>query len=290
MEQTAQEMWSDATRQGSIGSQTLSFQPTLHNLFGDYAVEIVSVADGHEQMFWNYVNRDPIDHYFFILDWTQRREQTKIFLAVEGKEVLGSLLVFADYIVQFRGSREAVQKLLEYANLEKVELQAPPDCEDIVCQKYKPRIRQEMVLMRLNRGEEYVRLSETPVRLNVGDAEEVAALMRRCDPEWWGEITSERLKERWQNVLWLGIKQEGKLVSVGNTRFVDLASNVGVVATDEHYRSRGYATSIVSALVREILKRSPIALIHVIADNVPAVRAYTKVGFRPYRTYVSIRS
>jgi GNAT superfamily N-acetyltransferase len=259
-------------------------------VFGDYTVEIVSVVDGYEQMFWNYVNRDPIDHYFFILDWTQRREQTKIFLAVEEKEVLGSLLVYADYIVQFRGSREAVQKLLERANLEKVELQAPPDCEDIVCQRYKPRIRQVMILMRLNRGEEHFRLTETPIRLNATDAEEVAALMRRCDPEWWGEITSEQLKQRWQNVFWLGIKQEGKLVSVGNTRFVDFASNIGIVATDERYRSRGYATSIVSGLVKEILKGSPIALIHVIADNVPAVRAYTKVGFKPYRTYLSIRS
>jgi predicted GNAT family acetyltransferase len=46
----------------------------------------------------------------------------------------------------------------------------------------------------------------------------------------------------------------------------------------------------VSALVQEILKRSPIALIHVIADNAPAVRAYSKVGFKPYKTYLSIRS
>jgi predicted GNAT family acetyltransferase len=46
----------------------------------------------------------------------------------------------------------------------------------------------------------------------------------------------------------------------------------------------------VSALVEEILKRSPIALIHVIADNTPAVRAYSKVGFKPYKKYLSIRS
>ena len=253
-------------------------------------MEIVSVADGYEQMFWNCVNRDPIDYYFFILDWAQRREQTKIFLAVEGEEVLGSLLVFDDHVVQFRGSREAVQKLLEYANLVKVELQAPLDCEDIVCQKYKPRIRQDMMLMRLNRGEEHVCLIETPVRLDVEDADEVAALMRRCDPEWWGETEAEQLKQRWQNVFWLGIRQDGKLVSVGNVRFVDFASNIGVVATDEYHRSRGYATSIVSALVEEILKRCPIALIHVIADNAPAVRAYSKVGFKPYKTYLSIRS
>ena len=253
-------------------------------------MEIVSVADGCEQMFWNYVNRDPIDYYFFIVDWTQRREQTKIFLAVEGKEVLGSLVVFADSIVQFRGSREAVQKLLEYANVDKVELQAPPDCEDIVCQKFKPRVRQDMVLMRLNRGEERIRITEKPVRLGIEDAEAIADLMRRCDPEWWGDAKAENLRKSLETMLALGIRKDGRLVSAGYTRFVDFASNISMVATDERYRGRGYATSIVSALVEEILKRSPIALIHVIADNAPAVRAYSKVGFKPYKTYLSIRS
>jgi len=253
-------------------------------------MEIVSVADSNEQMFWDYVNRDPLNYYFFILDWVQRREQTKIFLAVEGKEVLGSLLIFADRIVQFRGSRRAVQRLIEYVNLEKVELQAPLDCEDIICQKYKPRVKQSMVLMRLNRGEEQIRLTENPVRLGIEDAEEVAALMRRCNPEWWGDASAEQLKQRWESLFWLGIKKEGKLVSVGNTRFVDFASNIGVVATDERYRNRGYATSIVSALVQKIFQRSPIAIIHVIADNAPAIRVYSKVGFKPYKTYLSIRT
>jgi len=115
-------------------------------------MEIVSVANGYEDIFWSYVNCDPINYYFFILDWNQHRAQTKILLAVEGERVLGSLLIFAEYIVQFRGSREAVKKLLEYVNLEKVDLQAPLDCEDIVCQKYKPRVKQNMMLMRLNRG------------------------------------------------------------------------------------------------------------------------------------------
>ena len=252
-------------------------------------MEIVSVADGYERMFWSYVNRDPMDYYFFMLDWTQRREQTKIFLAIEEKEVLGSLLVFADYNVQLRGSRMAVQKLLEYVDVEKVELQAPPDCEDLVCQKYKPRVKQDMVLMRLNRGEESIQITEKPVRLGVEDAEEVADLMRRCDPEWWGDTKAEKVRTSLETAFALGIKKDDRLVSAGSTRFVDFASNISMVATDEKYRSRGYATSIVSALVEEILKRSPIALIHVIADNAPAVRAYSKVGFKPYKTYLSLR-
>ena len=253
-------------------------------------MKIVSVVDGYEQTFWDYVNRDPLNYYFFIIDWNQRKEQTKIFLAIEEKEVLGSLLVFVDYNVQLRGSRKAVQKLLEYVDLEKVELQAPPDCEDVVCEKYKPRIKQNMVLMCLNRGEESIQITEKPVRLGVEDAEEVADLMRRCDPEWWGEAKAEKVRTSLETTFALGIKKDGRLVSAGYTRLVDFASNINMVATDEKYRSRGYATSIVSALVEEILKRSPIALIHVIADNAPAVRAYSKVGFKPYKTCLSIRS
>jgi len=256
-------------------------------------VEVVQVANESERIFWNYVNRDPINYYFFIMDWTQNRQQTRIFLAIEEKEVLGSLLVFAESIVQFRGSHKAVQKLIECVKFDKVELQAPPDCEDVVCQRFKPRIKEHMVLMRLNRGEEqHIHSVQTPARLNVEDAEEVASLLRRCDPEWWGKITSEQLKQRWQNnAYWLGIRDEKKLVSVGGTRFYfDFATNIHVVATDEHYRGRGCATSIVSALVQEIFQRSPIALIHVIADNAPAVKVYSNVGFKPYKTYLSIRS
>lgn len=253
-------------------------------------MKIVSVAEGYEKLFWDYVNRDPLNYYFFILDWNQRREDTKILLAIEENEVLGSLLIFADRILQFRGCREAVHKLVEHANLEKAELQAPLDCEDIICQKFKPRIKQVIMLMRLNRGEEHIQIVENPQRLSVEDADEVAALMRRCEPEWWGEITSEQLRRGWPNVFWIGIKKDGKVVSVGNTRFVDFASNIGIVATDENYRNRGYATSIVSALVKEIFKISSTAIIHVIEDNVPAICAYSKVGFKPYRKYLSIRT
>jgi predicted GNAT family acetyltransferase len=109
-------------------------------------------------------------------------------------------------------------------------------------------------------------------------------------PERWGETTAEKLKQKWHNVFWLGIRKEGKLVSIGKVRFVDFASNIGAVATDKNYRNRGYATSIVSALVQEIFKKSPIALIHVIPDNAPAIRVYSKVGFKPYKTYLSIRT
>jgi predicted GNAT family acetyltransferase len=51
----------------------------------------------------------------------------------------------------------------------------------------------------------------------------------------------------------------------------------------------GFATSIVSALVKEILKNSPVAIIHVRKDNASAIQVYSKVGFKPYKQYLMIR-
>ena len=253
-------------------------------------IRVVSIKDGFEQAFWNHVNQDPFHYYFFILDMKQRPEQTEIFLALQGERIQGLLLLYSDLIVQLRGNRRAVEKLLDYVDLEKVELQAPLDCEDIVTRKYKPQVRHELVLMTLKKGKENLKIKREPARLGLEDAEEVTEVMKKADPEWWGDITPENRRESKEKTHWLGIKRNGKIVSVGSTRFEDFGSNIGVIATAEGYRNMGYATSIASALVQEILKRSPAALIHVLSNNDPAVRVYSKVGFRPYRQYLLMRA
>jgi ribosomal protein S18 acetylase RimI-like enzyme len=253
-------------------------------------MKVVSIDDGLEQTFWNHVNRDPLNYYFFILDARQRRENTKILLAMENNKVEGLMLVYSDYIVQLRGDRRAVERLLDALSLEEVELQAPIDCEDIVCRKYQPLIRYELVIMRLRKGEESIQVEQQPVRLGVEDAEEVAELMRKADPDWWGDVTAEQQQESLRNAFWLGIRRNNRIVSLGNARFADIGSNIGVVATDERCRKLGYGTSIVSALVNEILKQSSTALIHVVNNNEPAKHVYSKVGFKPYKYYLLIRA
>lgn len=124
----------------------------------------------------------------------------------------------------------------------------------------------------------------------MNEAEEIADIMREADPEWWGEISTQHIAEGMKDRVWLGIRLDGKLVSIGNTRLTDWGSNIGVIATREEYRNRGYARSIVSALVKEILQKSDLALIHVLSDNFPAVRVYEKVGFRSHKQYFLARA
>jgi predicted GNAT family acetyltransferase len=257
-------------------------------------MKVVSIQDGFERVFWDVVNKDPLNYYFFIFDWTRRREQTRILLAMENERVVGSMLQYTahgrDNIVQLRGSRKAVEQLLARVDFERVELQAPVDCEDIVLKRYRPSFRHVLVLMCLKKGKENLQVKQAPVKLGVEDANDVVEVMRRADPEFWGELNAEQQKLAWKDAYMLGIRQDGKLVSIGLTRFVDIGSNVSAVATDKAYRNRGFATSIVSALADEILKRSPPALIHVLSDNTPAVRVYSKVGFKPCKQYILVRA
>lgn len=281
------------TRKGSVSFPNLLFRLLLSSICGS-RLNVALVDRNLEKAFWSYVNRDPLNYYFFITDFKFHPDQTKIWLAIEAQRIQGLLLVYRDYVVQFRGSRKAVRLLLDQVTLDKVDLQAPLGYDDIVLEKFTPKVKEEIVLMNLSRGEENILITATPERLSIKDAEEISQIMRNEDPVWWGETTAERLRlgftEAVAPAYWLGIRRDQKIVSAGMTRIVDSGSNISIVVTRKGYRNLGYATSIVSALVKEILKTSSTALIHVLSDNTSAIRTYSKVGFKPYRSYLSIHT
>jgi ribosomal protein S18 acetylase RimI-like enzyme len=210
-------------------------------------------------------------------------------LAIEGERIDGLALLYADTIVQLRGRRKAVMSLLDSVNFQKVELQAPLDCEDLVIGKYKPSFKHELLLMRLSKGEERLHLRHVPVKLRPEDLPDAVEVLAKADPEFWGDLDVEKQRVSWADAYIVGIRHEGRLASVGLTRFVDIGSNIGAIATEEKYRNMSYATSIVSALVKEIMQQAPPALIHVLSDNAQALHVYSKVGFKEYKRYLFIR-
>ena len=240
-------------------------------------------------MFWDHVSQDIFEYFFFVFDWKFRRDLTKILLALKDSRIEGMMLIYKQSAVHLRGSLEAAETLINQLDLEKATILAPKEHEPPVLTRYKPLGIHEMILMTLQREGERLYIKHPVIRLTPTDAEEIADLLRLALPEWWGETTAEGVIASMKEMLWLGIRDGGNLVSVGNTCLTEFGSNIGRVATHEAHRGRGYATSIVSALVREILRSSERALIHVLSDNLPALRVYTKVGFKPYRTYLFIR-
>ena len=256
-------------------------------------MEVVSLNTDFEPVFWQNVNQDILHNFFFAFDWKFNRGKTKIFLALKQKRIDGMMLIYGQSIVQLRGNHEAARILLEHLDLEKVDLQAPKEHKQCVLEKYEPTWSHDLMLMVLHKGEEKLQTTHPIVKLDASDADQIAAIMRKADPEFWNEITADQIIEGKNGVKCFGIKVNGELVSVGRTRLTKgIDHGVGhivTVATHEAHRNKGYATSIVSHSVRLIMDKMPVAVIYVLSDNPSAIKVYTKVGFEPYKTYFFVR-
>jgi predicted GNAT family acetyltransferase len=254
-------------------------------------MKIVSLEPALEPIFWRHVKRDLPHYYFFAFDWKYNRDKTKIMLALEENRIKGMMLVYSQYVAQFRGSKEAVKALLEKLDLEKVELQALRKHKPLILAKYKPLATHELMLMTLRKGEEKSQVKHPIINLDESEAEKIATIMKEADPEFWGTTTSQRIIEGINSgEHWVGIKVNKELVSIGSARLTEWGGLIGIIATQKMHRNKGYATSIVSELAKRILEKQSIAMIFVRSDNLPAVKAYSKVGFKPHRKYFFIRS
>jgi len=255
-------------------------------------LRVVALSDGLEKVFWGFVSRDPLDFHFFVYDWKFKREQTKIFMVLdEADAVSGLMVIFNGCIVQVRGSREAVRLLLHQLDVEEVAVQVPLGCEDIVVERFPVFKRKAAVaLLSLEKGKEAVNVSVELLRLGVGCAGEIAELMHDAYPEFWSVITAEGIAEEFGEALWFGVRCEGKLVAFGKAVPTPPVSHVAWIATREGYRNRGYATSVLSALLRELFVSSSTAFIYVLSDNPVAMRLYSKVGFKPCKRYLYVKT
>jgi ribosomal protein S18 acetylase RimI-like enzyme len=250
------------------------------------SLHVVELDESSEPVFWQHVLEDPLNYYFFIMDWKHEREDTRIFMALEEERIRGMMVVYKESIIQMRGHRDAVEVLLDTIDLPEIDMMAPIECEDLVLDRFEPRIKNEMMVMYVEKGDETIVKPHEPVELTPDDAEQISKLMRESYPDWWGKTTAENIRERMKKKLYLGFKIDAKVVSLGSAFFEEVGSVIGVVATEENHRNKGYATSVVSGLLEKIFQENERALIHVLVDNYPAIQTYRKVGFKPYRTYL----
>lgn len=54
------------------------------------------------------------------------------------------------------------------------------------------------------------------------------------------------------------------------------------VLTKEEFRNRGFATSVVSMLTEDLIKRGKVTSLYVREDNSHAIHVYMKIGFIEY--------
>jgi predicted GNAT family acetyltransferase len=202
------------------------------------------------------------------------------------------MLVYNDSMVQLRGSPEAVGFLLSSLNMENIDVQAPADCLDMLLAKFPVyKTKENLTLMRLEKGKENPKIVEEPERLHTENADEIAELMRESYPLMWSEMTGEKVKvlTSAKEAVQFGIRREGRLVALGAGFLTPHMSVVTWLATLKGFRRQGFCVSLLSVLVHEGLKTADFVAIYVLDENSAARRIYETVGFRAYRSFVLLR-
>ena len=121
------------------------------------------------------------------------------------------------------------------------------------------------------------------VPLGPSDLAEMAALAR-CE----GMKAFER--EPLARGPWYGVRRKGKLIAQGGTHLLlSRAAEIGNIVTARRYRRRGYASQVISALVRTLNAQGKAVFLQVLKDNAPAIACYERLGFERLRTMYLVK-
>lgn len=253
-------------------------------------MKIVPLNSETKSLFWKYVENRLEEYFFFIMDLKDYANLTKIFIAIDNtEEIQGMSLIYKDKQVQIRGSETAAKILLENIDLRSKEITVLLAHKKLIYHEFIKN-KKEMQLNRLtiHSGENIVYNQFDSEELKDSDREEIVQLYNKADPEYWGKVKSKDLIFN-ESHRWFGIKIDAQIVSFSQIWIGDDVGIISTVATHPDFQNRGYATSLVSYSLLELFKYSPLALIHVRADNASAVHTYQKVGFKVFAEYYNWR-
>lgn len=263
-------------------------------LSGEY-MHVVPLGPAIEGSFLKFLNQDVISNFFGLLDLKFQRDKTKFWIALEGDEILGYLLEFDGKALTIRGDVRCTAELLKKTTLMEPFVSIEPKHLPIFEKFYGPtkplRIPDRgkvstLLNMEVDRKRFRPIIRHDPRKLTVDEFEAVGRLSMKFYEENVRGIlpstpkrTVEALK---RGRLAYGIYEGGKLVSFacgGSNPVAENLSSVGPVYTSPEFRGRGYATSICSALVDELLGKSEKITLNVSKNDLAALRVYEKIGF-----------
>lgn len=113
--------------------------------------------------------------------------------------------------------------------------------------------------------------------LTLADTDEMIALAELTKPGPFGKRTRELGH-------YIGIRESNRLAAMAGERLhLRGYTEVSAVCTHPDFQGRGFAGQLISMLMRRIMQRGEIPILHVRHDNPGAIHLYEKLGFRTRR-------
>ncbi len=113
--------------------------------------------------------------------------------------------------------------------------------------------------------------------LNISNIQEMLTLAELTKPGPFGKRTPELGS-------YIGIRNASQMVAMAGERLrLPGYTEISAVCTHPEHRGRGYASSLVAALIRRITRRGETPFLHVATENVNAIHVYEKLDFKTRR-------
>ncbi len=258
-------------------------------------VEIIELEDREDKRFWDYVLRDVPYNFFFILDLKQYPEESRFFMALENDCIVGLCLIWKNHVAHVRGKNEDVVKTLFTAIPKEI-----PVKQINFEYRYKallktliPNPKHEISMHRMTLNKEKI-LPRFPLdkpftqrKLTEKDAPLIVKLLAKAAPKFWGNIKASAFTFD-ENNIYTGLFDGQKLISYTLVWIGEDAAIIATAATHPKYQNQGLATYLINESIHTMMNHTDIAIIHVVTDNEPALKVYSKVGYEVYATFVMV--
>lgn len=251
-------------------------------MFLIYSFNLVPIEKVGVKEFLRLLDEDRILHFFTIWDLRYEGDKTEVWIALRNREIQSYLLEYDKKIVHTHGTTESVKDLLSCIDLKEVVFVIEPHHLKMVEEFFeivepadsssKNKIT-KFLIMKVDKNSFKPLVRHYVKRLKAEDLDEVS--------EHLGEEQGRRVREAVKTGIAFGAYQDETLASFAAVTEIitDLALIRGVY-TSPPFRSKGLATSAVSALVKELFHLSKETVLWVSEDNFPAIRVYEKIGFK----------
>ena len=240
----------------------------------------IQLTPDNEAFFFDYIKNNFAEYLFFHVDYAQYPESTEIYMALDNeKKIQGMILIWKDRRIQLRGSIVSLKFLLNGKNYNPISITGLENHKKLIS-KFFPDYKKEIALYRmgLKKGDQKDFERFTFKRLSESHRGEITALMRIADPIYWGSNVSEDIMIDENNV-WYGIVEKNELKSIVNIWKYQNIGFLPIVGTHPDCWNQGYASSLISSVLKDLFREKKQCFIMVRVANVPAIHTYQKLGF-----------
>jgi len=252
------------------------------------SLKSVEVTLDNELIFYNQIKDNFAEYFFFHVDYVQYPDKTEIIMALDRQDkIQGMLLNWNGQRIQLRGSVESLDFILKDKSYTPFSITGFEVHKKLIATHF-PEYTREIGLYRMDmrRTQHNSREKYEFTVLSQEYKADIANLMRTTDPVYWGSRKPEDILIDENNILY-GIFDQNQIVCITSLWKYEEVGYITIVGTHPDYWNKGYASSLVSSVLKILFQDKKQCLITVRVDNPPAIHVYEKLGFKICNTQYS---